>query len=86
MQRSPDLYEAPLEFLPERFESVNRNPFTWLPFSAGARNCIGKLKRLQSMALPVEKGFGVVLECGTIIFVLDIFIPITVLTYLNPDD
>ncbi|KAL0883733.1 hypothetical protein ABMA27_015844 [Loxostege sticticalis] len=42
MQRNPDLYEDPLEFRPERFESRTRNPFHWLPFSAGARNCIGQ--------------------------------------------
>jgi cytochrome P450 len=41
MQRHPDNYKDPLEFRPERFENTMRNPFTWLPFSAGPRNCIG---------------------------------------------
>ncbi|CAK1578178.1 unnamed protein product [Parnassius mnemosyne] len=43
MQRLPELYEDPMEFRPERFESINvRNPFSWLAFSAGPRNCIGQ--------------------------------------------
>ncbi|CAK1578179.1 unnamed protein product [Parnassius mnemosyne] len=43
MQRLPEFYEDPMEFRPERFESINaRNPFSWLAFSAGPRNCIGQ--------------------------------------------
>ncbi|KAL0883739.1 hypothetical protein ABMA27_015844 [Loxostege sticticalis] len=42
MQRNPAQYEDPLEFRPERFESRTGNPFHWLPFSAGSRNCIGQ--------------------------------------------
>ncbi|XP_075972679.1 cytochrome P450 4d2-like [Anticarsia gemmatalis] len=42
MQRHPELFENPLEFRPERFETPLKNPFNWLAFSAGPRNCIGQ--------------------------------------------
>lgn len=41
IQRHPELYENPLEFRPERFEAPLSNPFNWIAFSAGPRNCIG---------------------------------------------
>lgn len=41
-----DLYERPLEFDPHRWldESMleKRHPFSWVPFSAAARSCIGQ--------------------------------------------
>jgi len=44
MHRSPQVFEDPDEFKPERFFRENRhqNPFSYLPFSAGVRNCIGQ--------------------------------------------
>ncbi|OWR46405.1 cytochrome P450 CYP4L4 [Danaus plexippus plexippus] len=43
LQRHPDLYEDPMEFRPERFETMNaKNAFSWIAFSAGPRNCIGQ--------------------------------------------
>nr|AZJ25112.1 CYP4L46 [Cydia pomonella] len=44
MHRNPDVFEDPLEFRPERFETSNsaRNAFSWIAFSAGPRNCIGQ--------------------------------------------
>lgn len=44
MQRHPDLFDNPMEFRPERFDTpahVGKSPFAWLAFSAGPRNCIG---------------------------------------------
>ncbi|XP_072942062.1 cytochrome P450 4d2-like [Epargyreus clarus] len=50
MQRNPELFEDPLEFRPERFESHNmKNAFSWMAFSAGPRNCIGQKFALMEM-------------------------------------
>lgn len=44
MHRRPDLYEDPHIFNPDRFLAENLDAihqFSYLPFSAGSRNCIG---------------------------------------------
>jgi len=48
LHRTQDLYPNPEEFIPERFlegDGKSKLLFGYLPFSAGARNCIGKFKR-----------------------------------------
>lgn len=46
LHRNEDMYPNPDEFVPERFlDEANKSKFLfgYLPFSAGTRNCIGKL-------------------------------------------
>lgn len=51
MGRDPKLFSDPMQFLPERFDALDKenvadgekvNNFAYVPFSAGQRNCIGQ--------------------------------------------
>lgn len=49
LHRNPKYYEKPEEFVPERFDPQSemysfkrKSAFTYLPFSAGPRNCVGQ--------------------------------------------
>jgi cytochrome P450 family 135 len=39
--RNPHVYEAPSEFMPERFLDKAPETFSWIPFGGGIRRCIG---------------------------------------------
>jgi cytochrome P450 len=67
LHRDPDLYVDPLQFRPERWETLSRSPFEYAPFGAGPRTCIGsafatlELTTVLSMLL---QRFGLELVSG----------------------
>lgn len=70
MGRDPNLYPEPELFNPERFSMENTteitNPFAYVPFSAGPRNCIGQkfaMLEIKSMLSKVLSHFEL-LPCG----------------------
>ncbi|MCA9049195.1 MAG: cytochrome P450 [Planctomycetaceae bacterium] len=55
-----DLFEAPDEFRPERWESINPSAYEYLPFGAGPRKCIGAplaMVELQTALAVILKRF-----------------------------
>ncbi|XP_050086155.1 cytochrome P450 4d2-like [Anopheles aquasalis] len=61
MHHNPDCFPQPEMFLPERFEqNETRNPFSYIPFSAGSRNCIGQKFALNELKTVLAK---VLREC-----------------------
>ncbi|CAG9762332.1 unnamed protein product [Ceutorhynchus assimilis] len=56
-QQNADYFPEPDKFIPERFESTNNTkfPYSYTPFSAGPRNCIGKKFAILEMLSAVSK-------------------------------
>lgn len=60
INRSPENFDDPDTFKPERFSNEEqmmqkKNPFTYLPFSAGSRNCPGQKFAMYEMKCIISK-------------------------------
>ncbi|XP_073836353.1 cytochrome P450 4d8-like isoform X2 [Musca autumnalis] len=56
MMRNPNRFPDPLEFRPERHQELDSNSsFTFVPFSAGPRNCIGQKFAMYEMKVILVK-------------------------------
>ncbi|XP_052891120.1 cytochrome P450 4d2-like [Anopheles moucheti] len=57
MHHNPEYFPEPDQFRPERFEDgeSKRNPFMYIPFSAGSRNCIGQKFALNELKTALAK-------------------------------
>ncbi|NXW78845.1 CP3A9 protein, partial [Hirundo rustica] len=56
LHRDPDYWPNPDEFRPERFSKGNKesiDPYTYLPFGAGPRNCIGMRFALLTLKVAI---------------------------------
>lgn len=64
MGRDEKVFENPLEFIPERFSvettTEKMNPYAYVPFSAGPRNCIGQkfaMNEIKSIICKLVRNF-----------------------------
>ncbi|GAB0099269.1 Cytochrome P450 [Sergentomyia squamirostris] len=64
MGRDPELFPDPETFNPERFNversAESQNPYSYVPFSAGLRNCVGQkfaVLEMKSIATKVVRNF-----------------------------
>uniref|UniRef100_A0A8C4LKD7 unspecific monooxygenase n=1 Tax=Equus asinus TaxID=9793 RepID=A0A8C4LKD7_EQUAS len=58
LHQHPEFWPEPEEFRPERFSKKNKdsiNPYTYLPFGTGPRNCIGMRFAIVNIKLAVVR-------------------------------
>jgi len=58
IQRDPKYFEDPDKFDPERFSPENRkkiNPYAYIPFGVGPRNCVGSRFALMEVKILISK-------------------------------
>lgn len=78
IHRHEDFWDNPTEFRPERFlPGVTRHPFSYIPFSAGPRNCIGMrfaLLELKITLSAVVRYFKVESEAAEVKLTLNVIL------------
>lgn len=55
LQRHPDYFESPNEFVPGRFLEEQKHPFSFIPFGGGPRICIGAALAKLEATLVLQK-------------------------------
>jgi cytochrome P450 len=55
LHHDPEYWPEPERFDPERFFNKTESPFTFLPFGAGARKCVGQPLAMLEAAIVVAK-------------------------------
>ncbi|KAL3170091.1 hypothetical protein MRX96_015161 [Rhipicephalus microplus] len=58
LHRNPKEFERPDEYIPERFmseENSRRHPFSYIPFSAGPKNCLGQKFVMMEIKIVLAK-------------------------------